>query len=289
MNILTFDIEEWFHILDHPGIEKESSWNNFESRINNNVDRILSLLSDSNNLATFFCLGWVAEKYPEIIKKIDAGGHEIGSHSNTHQLISKKDRNFFKNDLEISINRLQDIIGKKVISYRAPGFSLTEDDLWVFEDLIENGIELDCSIFSAKHSHGGGHSNSLGFGPSKIKFNGMTIKEFPVNSIRILNQNLAYSGGGYFRLIPYFLLANLIKNNDYNMTYFHPRDFDKDQPIIQDLSYLRKFKSYYGLSGAYKKAKKLLNNFDFISLGEANRLIDWSNRNQFNLIDGKLV
>ena len=106
MNILTVDLEEWFHILNNPSTDSESSWDNFEFRLRENLDRILNLFNDSDNIATFFCLGWVARKYPDIVKEISSLGHEIGSHSNAHQLIGRYDRNFFRNDLEISIKSL---------------------------------------------------------------------------------------------------------------------------------------------------------------------------------------
>ena len=109
MNIITIDLEDWFHLLNHPSTDNEESWDNFESRLRQNLDRVLALLDNSNNIATFFCLGWVARKYPEIVKEISSLGHEIGSHSNSHQLITSHDRYFFRNDLEISIKSLEGI------------------------------------------------------------------------------------------------------------------------------------------------------------------------------------
>ena len=114
MNILSFDIEEWFHILNNPSTDNESSWGSFEYRLRQNMDRILELLDETNNVATFFCLGWVARKYPEIIKQIDSLGHEIGSHSNEHQLIYRHNKDFFRNDLKISINSIENLTGNKV-------------------------------------------------------------------------------------------------------------------------------------------------------------------------------
>ena len=287
MNILTFDIEEWFHILDHPSTNNESSWGDYEYRLKQNLDRILTLLNDSNNIATFFCLGWVARKYPEIIQLISSAGHEIGSHSNSHQLIYRHDRSFFKNDLEISIKLLEDITGDKVISYRAPGFSLVEETLWAFEELIEQGVEYDCSIFLGNHSHGG-RIKSFGLNPSVINIDGNKIKEFPVNSFNFFNKEIPFSGGGYFRLLPYQVIKRLMRTSEYNMAYFHPRDFDENQPIIKDLSYLRLFKSYYGLKNSFPKAIKFLNEFDFVNLSDADKLVDWDKAQQFSLINGNL-
>ena len=287
MNILTFDIEEWFHILNNPSTDNESSWGSFEYRLRSNIDRILYLLDKSNNIATFFCLGWVARKYPNIIKEIHAAGHEVGTHSNAHQLIYRYDRDFFKNDLETSIKSLEDIIGKKIKAYRAPGFSLVSSTLWAFEELVNQGIEYDCSIFLGNHSHGG-RIKAFGHNPSVINIDGKIIKEFPVNSFRLIAKEVAFSGGGYFRFLPYPIIKRLMNRSQYIMTYFHPRDFDYEQPIISELSAFRKFKSYYGLKKSFVKAEKFVNDYDFVSLNHADKLIDWSNADNFQLIDTKL-
>jgi polysaccharide deacetylase family protein (PEP-CTERM system associated) len=287
MNVLTFDLEEWFHLLNNPSTDNESSWGNFEYRLRENLDRILAMLNDSDNIATFFCLGWVARKYPHIIKEIDSLGHEIGSHSNAHQLIHRYDRDFFSNDLEISIKSLEDITGKKVISYRAPGFSLVPETLWVFDELSKQGIEFDCSIFLGNHSHGG-RIKAFGTNPSIVNIDGRKIKEFPINSFKFLFKEVAFSGGGYFRFLPYQVIKRLMYRSGYIMTYFHPRDFDNGQPIIEDLSYYKLFKSYYGLKSSFLKAEKFLNEFDFVTLSHADKLVNWDQAQQFNLINGEL-
>jgi polysaccharide deacetylase family protein (PEP-CTERM system associated) len=287
MNILTFDIEEWFHILNNPSTDEESSWGSFEYRLRSNFDRILTLLDNSDNIATFFCLGWVARKYPSIIKEIHLAGHEIGTHSNAHQLVHRYDREFFKSDLEVSIKSLEDITGQKIKAYRAPGFSLISSTLWAFEELVNQGIEYDCSIFLGNHSHGG-RIKAFGHKPSVINIDGKIIKEFPVNSVRIIAKEVAFSGGGYFRFLPYPLIKRLMNRSNYIMTYFHPRDFDSEQPIISELSAFRKFKSYYGLKGSFQKAEKFVQDFDFISLSHADKLIDWNQADQFKVVNENL-
>ena len=127
MNILTFDIEEWFHIIDVPSAKDEKQWDKFEDRINKNMDKILNLLEEKKQKATFFCLGWIGKKYPEVIRKIDQYGHEIASHSNIHKPVYRMTPNEFKNDTQTSINILEDITGKKVRIYRAPSFSIKEE------------------------------------------------------------------------------------------------------------------------------------------------------------------
>ncbi|PCJ83877.1 MAG: polysaccharide deacetylase [Flavobacteriales bacterium] len=274
MKVLTFDIEEWFHILDEPSTKTEKQWENYESRIHLNVDRILELLETKKQKATFFCLGWIAKKYPEVIRKIDDMGYEIATHSNLHQLVYEQTREEFKTDLENSIKLIEDITGKKIRVYRAPGFSIKEENKWAFEVLIENGIEVDCSIFPAERSHGGFPD----FGtaePALIKVNGKYVKEFPINFQHMFGKKLIFSGGGYFRFLPYWYLKRAFGSSSYVMTYFHPRDFDPKQPMIENLPLHRKFKSYYGLKGAFSKLEKLLCSFDFTDVRTAVDTTDW--------------
>jgi peptidoglycan-N-acetylglucosamine deacetylase len=276
MNILTFDIEEWFHILDNDSTKTEKEWSNFEYRLDSNMDRIFELLERKNQKATFFCLGWVSREFPHILKKIDSYGYEIATHSDKHQLAYEQNKNDFKNDLEISIKSIEDTIGKKVTSYRAPGFSVKEENKWVFEEIINQGIEIDCSIFPAKRSHGGFESYGEDT-PSILEINDKTLKEFPINLFKFSNKNMIFSGGGYFRLLPYPIIKYMMNNSKYVMTYFHPRDFDANQPMIKELSRFRKFKSYYGLNSSFEKLERLITDFKFIDINEANNIIDWNN------------
>jgi len=276
MNILTFDVEDWFHILDNPATKGEEQWTQFESRIHKNIDKIFALLEECDQKATFFSMGWIARKYPEILKKIDNQGHEIASHSDMHQLAYEFNREEFRQDLERSVKSIEDVIGKKVRAYRAPGFSLMKENKWVFEELIKSGIEIDCSIFPAKRAHGG--FEEFGYAePAYIEVNGSRIKEFPINIYQLLGKNIIFSGGGYFRLIPYPLMKHFMQNSNYVMTYLHPRDFDAEQPLIEGLSVFRRFKSYVGLKGSYNKLEKLVNDFTFVDLEEADAMIAWEN------------
>jgi len=274
MRILTFDIEDWFHILDEETTKSEKEWSQYESRMQVNMDRIFGLLEKHQQKATFFCLGWIAEKHPEIIKQIDSYGFEIASHSYSHQLIYEQSKESFTTDLERSVKTIEDLIGKKVTSYRAPGFSLKEGDEWVFDVLLEQGIDTDCSIFPAGRGHGGYPS----FGsaePAILEVGGKEIKEFPMNVTELLGKKIVFSGGGYFRFFPYSYIKRLTKKSDYVMTYFHPRDFDPDQPVITNLSLARKFKSYYGLGGALRKLERLITDAEFTDLKGAQQQVDW--------------
>lgn len=274
MNILTFDIEEWFHIdfRRRPQIEKH--WEQFESRIHLNMDRIFRFLDNTDYKATFFCVGWLARKYPDVIKRIDSYGHEIGSHSDLHLLDTSLSFDEYKTSFKRAIDSLEDITGKKVRAYRAPAFSITSQNKWAFEIMIENGIEFDSSIFPARKRNGGFHEIQS-TKPFLLECEGGYIKEFPLNPYSLLGKKVVFSGGGYFRFFPYQAIQKMAKDTSYMMSYFHPRDFDPDQPIIRDLPLQQKFRSYYGLKSCGKKFEQFLKDFDFIDLDEADKLTDW--------------
>ncbi len=274
MKILSFDIEDWFHILDNPETSSPDKWEKMPSRLEAGVDHILSLLDQTDQPATFFCLGWVAEKYPNVIKKILKNEHHLASHSYTHQLAYDQTKKEFEEDLLRSIDTLQQISGKKIDTYRAPGFSITSKNLWAFEVLHKHGIINDCSVFPASRAHGGIPEYSLAY-PSLISYNDTSLNSLPINTSKILGKNIVYSGGGYFRLLPLWYLRKKFTQDDYIMTYFHPRDFDPQQPMIPGLSLIRKFKSYVGLRRAFGKLEFLLNEHQFINVDMAVKSINW--------------
>ena len=275
MNILTFDIEEWFHLLDNDSTKSVNQWNSFESRIHYGMNLIYDIIDKYQVKATFFVVGWIAEKYPEIIREISDRGLEIGSHTHLHQLAYQQDRQTFYNDVEKSIKTLEDCIGKKVTSFRAPGFSITKNNLWAFEVLHELGITKDSSIFPAGRAHGGLPSYGTAI-PSIIEYNGLNLKEFSINTHAILGKPFIFSGGGYFRLLPYEIIKKFTLQSTYVMTYFHPRDFDIEQPMVPGLSYSRRFKSYVGIKNCKSKLERWIYDFDFIDLNQSDQLINWN-------------
>jgi peptidoglycan-N-acetylglucosamine deacetylase len=271
MNILTFDIEEWFHC---DFISDSSTWAGYETRIHAATDLTLETLDERKIKGTFFILGWIAEKYPEVVRKIYSEGHEIGCHSYMHDLVYNMDIISFRKDTDHCLKILEDIIGKKVTAYRAPGFSIGEHNKWAFEVLAESGIETDCSVFPAAHDYGGYPS----FGeclPSVIDIKGYRLKEFPINTVSFFKTHFVFSGGGYFRIMPYAFIRYWTSKSDYVMSYFHPRDFDFEQPRLAHLPLTRKFKSYIGLKSAYPKFLKWITEFPVMSLDEASKKIDW--------------
>lgn len=274
MKILTFDIEDWFHLLNNPLTENPNNWGQFENRIRSNMDIIFEILDLTNTNATFFCLGWIAEKFPDVIKEIDKQGYEIGSHSFYHQLVYKQGVKSFEEDLKRSINVLESLTGKKVRSYRAPSFSIDNNSLWAYEILIKHGITWDSSIFPADRKQGGINVISRNK-PFIISTNEGQLKEFPINTHKFLGKDYVFSGGGYFRLAPYEFINYLSKS--YVMSYFHPRDFDPDQPMIHSLNPIDRFKSYVGLKNCKSKLVKWLKAHQFIDLEEADSTVEWNN------------
>lgn len=279
MNILTFDIEDWYN-LDF--ISGDLNWDKYEVRIYRNVSRILEELSKRNIKATFFCLGWLAENHPNVIKEIDSFGHHIGCHSYQHQLAFNFSPEGFKNDTRKAKELIENIIGKEVNAYRAPGFSITNKNIWALNILVELGFKYDCSIFPAVHDYGGfqGYGDSQ---PAILNLPSGSIKEFPINTKKIAGKYIVFSGGGYFRLIPYFLIRKWSLESQYLMTYFHPRDFDSEQPVFKGLPISRRFKSYVGIKGALRKFQNYLNDFEFSNLEVANSKIDWNKVNNIKL------
>ena len=264
MNILTFDVEEWFHLLDFDATRTEDKWGEYEVRIHENMERIFRILEETDTKATFFVIGWIAKRYPEVVRKI-AEKYEIGSHTMTHQLVWQQSPEDFKQDVDSSIKLLQDITGKPVKYFRAPGYSIRESEAYAFDTLAELGIEIDCSVFPAAHAHGG-MPQFPAAAPSIIEHNGIKMKELPISFAKVGGKNIIFSGGGYFRLFPYSLIKKLTKQNgDYNMAYIHPRDLDGGQPMLE------------GLPLAEAKLRKYLTDFKFTDIATANKQIDWEN------------
>lgn len=274
MNILTFDIEEWFHLLDNDATCNTARWDSYEVRIHDNMERIFDILGQTRTAATFFIIGWVAKKYPQLVRRI-AEKYQTGSHTMMHQPVWQQNRNRFRRDVADSIALLEDITGQKVECFRAPGFSIRESEAWAFEVLAELGIKYDCSVFPAHHAHGGMPAIRKAE-PCIIRHGNAEIKEFPVNAKRIAGQNIIYSGGGYFRLLPYGLIRRwTARSNGYMLSYIHPRDMDAGQPVIRELPLSRRFKSYVGLRGAEKKLRQMLADFRFTDIRTADSQVEW--------------
>ena len=269
MNVLTIDVEEWFQFFED--LDSGERYKNYEVRIYENVDRILGLLEQKNAKATFFVVGWIAKRYPDIIKRI-AKNYEIGSHSMNHKLVSGLNRSEFREEVYSSSALLEDAIGKRVEAFRAPGFSIGKNELWALEVLLEQGFRMDSSILPFTLG-----SNFECKSPFIIELNGLRLKEFPVSYKKFLCKGFILSGGGYFRLFPYNLIKTWSKQTDYLLSYIHPRDLDSTQPRIKNLSPIQTFRSYFGIKSSQKKFELWLRDFDFIDLNTADKIVDWDN------------
>jgi polysaccharide deacetylase family protein (PEP-CTERM system associated) len=193
-----------------------------------------------------------------------------------HELLYNFDKDTFRKDTEKTKKSIEDIIGEEINAFRAPFFSIVEKNQWVLIILADLGFTYDSSIFPASRDYGGLPAYTE-VQPAVLELpNGKTLKEFPINTHAFLGKiHFVFSGGGYFRILPYWVIKNWSKKAPYLMTYFHPRDFDPDQPVLKNIPLHRKFKSYVGLKTAFKKFQNFSDDFDFVDLYQADAQIDW--------------
>ena len=279
MRILTFDIEDWYC---HDCESGDKDWARKEVRIYEGVDRILDSLAERDQKATFFVLGWLAENHPQAIRKIADAGHQVGCHTYQHELLTRFDKQQMYEDVYRAKSEIESVIGAPIDAFRAPAFSITENNLYAFDVLAELGFKYDCSLFPAERDYGGMSSYGIGE-PRQINHNGYIFKEFPINPADIAGRKVVFSGGGYFRLFPYWLIKRLTEQQNYTMTYFHPSDFDPGQPDMKHLPMLRRWKNRVGLKGAFNKYEKYLSDFDFVDLAQADKMIDWGSLEEIKL------
>ena len=281
MNILTFDIEDWYNC---DFISEDFDWDKWEYRVEIALLPLLDELDRRGQTGTFFCLGWLAERHPEIINEIHKRGHQIGCHTYQHELSTRFTPQEFVEDTLKAKKLIEGVIGKGIDCFRAPGFSITEQNTWAIDKLVEMGFRYDCSVFPAHHDYGGMPNYGKGEPAILVTPKGNTIKEFPINIHSVLGKNIVFSGGGFFRFFPYTLIRRWGReSSDYMMTYFHPRDFDVDQPMVKGLPWKRKFKSYVGIRNNFRKWKRFLDDFDFVNVEEADQLTDWTKAKIINL------
>ncbi len=267
-NILTIDVEDWFHILELPSEIPVKDWIKLENRVLKNTLSLLNLLRSYNAKATFFILGWVAQYYPDLIREIEKQGHEIATHGYSHRLIHSLTPEEFAQDISLSLEHLSRVTSKPIRGYRAPGFSLTEDCLWALDILLELGLSYDASVFPLKRNHGG-YENFVEEGGFITTPKGKQILEVPVTCNNVLGKKVYLLGGGYFRISPYWMIASGIEQLNQQgkpaMIYLHPREFDPSQPRLE-MSKVRSFMSYVNLHQTENKLERILSNFQFNSI-----------------------
>lgn len=266
INAMSVDVEDYFHVSAFAGAIDPASWDEYECRVERNTDKLLATFADREVTATFFVLGWVAERYPELIRRIAAGGHEIACHGYSHQLIYNQSRERFRDETFRSKTLLEDIVQRPVIGYRAASFSINKDSEWALDTLAEAGFRYDSSIFPVRHDRYG-VSDAPRF-PYTLKTpSGAELAEYPMTTARVLGANMPVSGGGYFRLYPYWLtrmaLSRVLETERRPfMFYLHPWEIDPGQPRIE-ATWFSRFRHYNNLDRCHRRLERLLGDFHF--------------------------
>lgn len=263
-NTMSVDVEDYFQVSAFENHISRRDWEDIPARLPRNVERILNLFDAFGVKATFFTLGWVCERHPNVVRDIVAGGHELASHGHDHARIWNLGREKFRNDVESTRKRLEDISGKPVKGYRAPSFSIGAQSLWAYDALREAGYEYSSSVFPIRHDHYG-LPNAPRF-PFRIQ--PADILEIPMSSVVLFGRNWPCSGGGYFRLLPlaYSRWATRRINNGDGMPamfYFHPWEIDPHQPRIDGLPLKSRFRHYVNLNRFESRLTSLLNDFEW--------------------------
>jgi polysaccharide deacetylase family protein (PEP-CTERM system associated) len=260
---LTVDVEDYFHVSAFENVIEKSNWQNLEMRVEKNTHRLLKLFEQKQAKCTFFTLGWVAERCPSLIQAIVTQGHELASHGYAHQRASMMTAEQFLNDVSKSKKILEDISGKPVLGYRAPSFSINENNTWVYPILNELGFKYSSSTYPIEHDLYGV--------PNWPRFKHQrqeNIIEIPIPTLQNNSGNTGIGGGGYFRLYPYWLSKRRIERflqeeqQPYSF-YFHPWEIDPNQPRVVGASFKSKFRHYLNLSRMENKIIKLLEDFQW--------------------------
>lgn len=267
-NALTIDVEDYFQVSAFAPYIKRSEWDTRECRIERNVGRILDMLLERETKATFFTLGWIAERYPSLIRRIVAEGHELASHGYGHERASDLTEATFYEDIRVAKQILEDMCGVAVKGYRAPSFSIGVGNLWAFDSLVRAGYQYSSSVYPIRHDHYGM--------PDSPRFAYQVrpgLLEIPITTLRVLDRNLPSSGGGYFRLLPYAMsrwMLNRVNSNDRQpgIFYFHPWEIDVDQPRIDGVDSKTRFRHYVNISRMEGKIKQLLGDFKWGRMDE---------------------
>lgn len=266
-NYLTIDVEEHFQVAAFDDIVSPKDWTGHESRVVKNTKNILQLLGEKGINATFFVVGWVAEKHPDLVLEIRAQGHEIGCHSYRHKKVYDMTLTEFRDDTSKAKRIIEQILGEEIYGYRAPSYSITSKSLWALDVLQDLGFKYDSSIFPVHHDNYG-----IPDAPRfKFVHKDSRLTEYPISTALMLGRNVPISGGGYFRLFPYWLtkmgLSSINqKEQQPFMFYLHPWEFDPSQPRFRNASMLSRFRHYNNLDKTQNRFKKLLNDFRFGSI-----------------------
>lgn len=271
---MTIDVEDYFQVSAFENLISPTDWDNMAPRVERNMDSLLEMFSDHGCKATFFTLGWVAKRFPDMINRVVAEGHELASHGTMHQRASDQDYQQFKADVGDAKRLLEDLSGKPILGYRAPSFSFTKENEWVYDVLAEEGYTYSSSVYPVVHDHYGI--------PDAPRFRYQTsagIDEIPLSTLPMFGKNLPISGGGYFRLYPYMLTRWAVnrfvaRDTQPYIFYMHPWEIDPEQPRVANISVKTRFRHYLNLKRVNWRFNRLLSDFEWSSMAD---IFEYSN------------
>lgn len=272
-NALTIDVEDYFQVAALAEAVDHDDWHAMEYRVEANVNRLLELLDQEQCKATFFTLGWVADKSPELVKAIHKAGHEVASHGYSHQLIYNQTPEVFREETRRSKQILEDITGEPVTGYRAASYSITNQSRWALDILAEEGFTWDSSIFPVHHDRYGMPGTPRW--PHKLTTDkGYELAEFPLSTLKLPGYTLPIAGGGYFRLFPYWFsrwgLGSINRQRQPFVFYLHPWEIDPGQPRL-DVKWFSRFRHYNNLDVCEQRLTRLLRHFSFTTMSDVLR------------------
>ncbi len=269
LNCLTIDVEDWFHILDCPVVPSFEQWGGLEGRVEEPMERILDMLAARNVKATFFWLGWIAQRNEGLLRRCVEGGHEVASHGYAHLLAYEAGREAFGDDIIKGKKVIEDIAGVEVKGFRAAGFSTTNDTNWTFDEICKAGYVYDSSVFPASRGHGGAAGSRMQ--PHIMETPSGRLAEFPQSVIEVAGKRISLFGGGYLRLAPKPIIrwgvAKLHAQGRPLVVYIHPREVDPQHPKLP-LPTVRKFKCYVNLKSTMPKLEMLCRMGGFQTMGQ---------------------
>lgn len=269
VNAMTIDVEDYFQVSAFEGVVPRTEWDRLESRVTTNTERLLELFGEHSVTGTFFVLGWVAERVPQLVARIAAAGHEIASHGYAHRLIYHQSPDEFREDVRRAKSVIENASGQRVRGYRAPSYSITTRSLWALDVLLEEGHDYDSSIFPIRHDRYGIPRSPRH--PYVLSRDERSIVEAPASTVRVASMNLPVAGGGYFRILPYAWTRwglNRLNRREGRpaIFYLHPWEIDPDQPRLA-AGWLSEFRHYRNLHKTERRLRRLLQHFAFGPLG----------------------
>ncbi|CAK0774595.1 Chitooligosaccharide deacetylase [Azospirillaceae bacterium] len=263
VNAMSVDVEDYFQVQALSGVVDRADWDKQPMRVERNTNRILDLFAERGVKATFFTLGWVAARFPELVRRIVADGHELASHGSEHRRADEQSPAEFHRDVGDAKRRLEDIGGVAVLGYRAPTFSIGERNLWAFDVLAEEGYAYSSSVYPVRRDfYGMPSAPRFAFFPRS----GQSMEEYPITTLRLAGRTVPAGGGGFFRLFPYVLTRAAISrvnaaDRQATIFYFHPWEIDADQPRVEGLKFKSKFRHYLNLDKTMERLERLTRDF----------------------------